>query len=49
MEPVGEFLKKTRIKRKISLLSVSKKLMISIGYLEAIEKDDFSKHFEIKF
>ena len=43
MEYVGELLKKYRIKKKITLVSVSKKLNLSLSYLRAIESDDFSK------
>jgi cytoskeletal protein RodZ len=43
MQSVGGLIKKTRIKKKISLKFISNKLKISLSYLEAIEKDDFSK------
>ena len=42
MELVGAVLKRTRIKKKIFLKDISIKTNISLGYLEAIEKDDFS-------
>ena len=40
---VGESLKQGRIRRKTSLIKISKILNISINYLEAIENDEFSK------
>ena len=40
---VGEYLKQARTKSKIKLNSVSKELNISIGYLQAIENNEFSK------
>ena len=40
---VGEYLKQARTKSKITLNSVAKELNISIGYLKAIEKNEFSK------
>tara|TARA_B100000315_G_C14399978_1_gene505996 strand:+ start:28 stop:885 length:858 start_codon:yes stop_codon:yes gene_type:complete len=40
---VGENLKQVRIRRNITLFTVSKILNISIIYLEAIENDEFSK------
>ena len=40
---VGENLKQVRIRRNITLFTVSKILNISINYLEAIENDEFSK------
>ena len=38
---VGEYLKQARTKSKIKLNSVAKELNISIGYLQAIENDDW--------
>ena len=43
MDLIGEFLKKCRKKRNISLLTISQQLNISIDFLEAIENDDFNK------
>ncbi len=40
---VGEYLKQARTKSKITLNSVAKELNISIGYLKAIENNEFSK------
>lgn len=40
---VGEYLKKVRVKRKFTLYEISKELNISLGYLKAIENDEFSK------
>ena len=40
---IGEYLKKVRIKRKITLETISKELNITYSYLTAIENDDFSK------
>ena len=43
MNSVGEYLKLIRIRNKISLLTVSQELNISLNYLSAIENDEFSK------
>ncbi len=40
---VGEYLKQARTKSKITLHSASKELNISIGYLQDIENNEFSK------
>ena len=40
---IGEYLKSVRIKRNITLETISKELNISYSYLIEIEKDNFSK------
>ena len=40
---IGEYLRKVRIKRNITLETISKELNISYSYLTEIEKDNFSQ------
>ena len=43
MEYVGQYLKRNRISKKVSIEKISKDLKISIDFIKAIEKDDFKK------
>ena len=43
MEYVGQYLKRNRISKKVSIEKISKDLKISLDIIKAIEKDDFKK------
>ena len=49
MEFVGEYLKKTRIKKKITIQNIAKNLNISMYVITKIENDDFSDDLNIVY
>ncbi len=49
MEFVGEYLKKTRLKKKIDIKFAAKELNIQLNLLKRIENNDFSDHWDLVY